>query len=84
LQCPNGHDMATKSVHCPVLGAHVTHVTDLDGTVRRIICAEYDSSNGGCRRKRSGSGAGPLVQLLERAAEGIAGSRSVACIFRSR
>jgi hypothetical protein len=27
--------MAIRSIHCPVLGAHVTQVTDLEGAVTR-------------------------------------------------
>jgi hypothetical protein len=34
--------MATTSVRGPVLGAHVTRLTDLQGSVIRVICAEYD------------------------------------------
>jgi hypothetical protein len=30
--------MAMNSIRCPVLGARVTQVTDLEGIVTRIIC----------------------------------------------
>jgi hypothetical protein len=43
--------MATASIRCPVLGAHVTHVTDLEGNVTRIICPEYFPSTGTCGLK---------------------------------
>ena len=34
--------MPIESIHCHVLGAHVTRITGLEGEVVRIICAEYD------------------------------------------
>ena len=76
--------METKLIYCPVLGASVTKVTHLDGTIMRIICAEYEPTNGGCRHMRSGCGAGPLTQLIERAAERAHARRRAACIFRAR
>ena len=33
--------MAMNSIRCPVLGARITQVTDLEGVVTRIICPEY-------------------------------------------
>jgi hypothetical protein len=45
--------MAMTSVRCSVLGAYVTCVTDLEGSVARIICAEYDQSTGSCRLKKT-------------------------------
>jgi len=73
--------MGVRSIHCPVLGARVTHVTDLQGTVTRIMCSEYDAATGGCRCKMSGYG-GPLAQLLALASASATASRGVACIFR--
>ena len=32
--------MAIASVDCPVLGSHVTRVTDLEGLTTRVICPE--------------------------------------------
>jgi hypothetical protein len=46
--------MAIESIHCHVLGAHVTRITGLEGDVVRIICAEYDEPTGGCRLKKAG------------------------------
>ena len=34
--------MPIESIHCHVLGAHVTRITGLEGEVVRLICAEYD------------------------------------------
>jgi len=75
--------MAATSVHCPVLGAHVTRVTDLEGNVTRIICAEYEESTGNCRLKKSAFEGGPLTQLLERVAEGSLDTRSPLCVLRA-
>ena len=73
--------MAIRSVHCPVLGAHVTQVTDLEGAVTRVICAEYDDSDGRCRLKKSAGESGPLGQLLERVAEDALDTRTTRCVM---
>lgn len=73
--------MAITSVRCPVLGAHITQVTDLEGNVTQIICAEYDVASGSCRLKKSALEGGPLAQLLERMAEESLDTRSTRCIM---
>lgn len=75
--------MAMRSVYCPVLGAHVTQVTDLEGSVTRIICAEYDASDSSCRLKTSARENGPLAQLLERVSEDALDTRSTRCVMLS-
>jgi len=75
--------MAAMSVHCPVLGAHVTRVTDLEGNVTSIICAEYEGSSGVCRLKERAFEGGPLTQLLERVAEDALDTRSPLCVLRA-
>jgi hypothetical protein len=67
------------SVHCRVLGTHVSLVTDFEGQVLTIICPEYESATRGCRIKRLSSGGGPLSALLERVAEGAPAARSTTC-----
>lgn len=71
------------STRCPVLGAHVMRVTDLEGNVTRIICTEYDSADGSCRLRKSVSEGGPLAQLLERVSEDTLDTRSVVCLLRA-
>jgi hypothetical protein len=73
--------MAMISVRCPVLAAHVTQVTDLEGAVTRIICTEYDASDGSCRLKTSAREGGPLGQLLERVSEDTLDTRSTRCVM---
>ena len=75
--------MAMTSVRCPVLGAHVTRVTDLEGTVTRIICAEYEESTGNCRLKKAVLDGGPLAQLLERLSEESLNTHSTLCDLRA-
>ncbi len=75
--------MAMTSVRCPVLGAHVTRVTDLEGNVTKIICPEYATSTGACRLKKSALEGGPLAQLLERMSEDTLASRGTSCDLRS-
>jgi hypothetical protein len=53
--------MATASIRCPVLGAHVTRVTDLEGNVTRIICPEYVPSTGTCGLKTSALEGGAVI-----------------------
>jgi hypothetical protein len=73
--------MAIRSIRCPVLGARVTQVTDLEGAVMRIICTEYDPSDGTCLLKKSARESGPLGQLLERVSEDALDSRSTRCVL---
>jgi hypothetical protein len=75
--------MAMTSIRCPVLGAHVTRVTDLEGNVTRIICAEYEESTGICRLKKTALEGGPLAQLLERMSEDTPNTRSTLCVLRA-
>ena len=71
--------MPATSVRCPVLGAHVTRVTDFEGVPVRIICAEYEQAGGMCRLKSNALDGGPLSRLLERVQENTLGSRSTRC-----
>ena len=75
--------MAMTSVRCPVLGAHITRVTDFEGNVMRIICAEYGESSGMCRLKEAALKGGPLAQLLERMSEETLNTRSTLCVLRA-
>lgn len=75
--------MAMTSIRCPVLGAHVTRVTDFEGNVLRIICAEYEKSSGTCRLKKTAREGGPLAQLLERVSEETLDSRGTLCVLRA-
>jgi len=74
--------MAITSVHCNVLGGNVNCVTDLEGAVTQIACAQYDVSTGHCRVKREALMGGPLSQLLERVAGGTLASRGARCDLR--
>ncbi len=74
--------MAMRRIPCPVLGASIVQVTDLEGIVTRIICAEYDDGDGTCRLKKSIRRGGPLSQLLQRVNEDVLDTQSRRCIFR--
>lgn len=74
--------MPMLSIHCPVLDAHVVRVTDLEGNVTRIICAEYEAPAGTCRLRRNALSGGPLAQLLERMSENTLDSRDTSCRLR--
>ena len=75
--------MAMTSMWCPVLDAHVTCLTDLEGAVTRIICAEYGESTGSCRLKQTALEGGPLAQLLERISQDALNTRSTLCVLRA-
>lgn len=81
MAAPGKNHMAIRSIRCPVLGAHVTQVTDLEGTVTRILCTEYDASDGTCRLKKAAGEGGPLAQLLERLSENTLDTRSMRCVL---
>jgi len=72
--------MGTTSIHCPVLGAAVACVSDLEGHVSRVICSEYEEP-GLCRLKKQVSRGGPLSQLLDRVAENSLQTRSTVCVM---
>lgn len=74
--------MGIMTIRCPVLGADVARVTDLEGSVVRIICAEYDEVTGTCRLKRGAIDRGPLTQLIERVSEHTLASRGTQCALR--
>ena len=75
--------MAIRSIRCPILGARVTRVTDIEGTVTRIICSAYDRSTGTCRLIKATLDGGPLSQLLERAAENTLDTHDPRCVLRA-
>jgi hypothetical protein len=72
--------MAIHSVRCPVLGAHVVQVRDLEGSVTRVVCAEC-AADGSCRLKKSAREQGPLGQFLERVSEDALETRSTRCLL---
>jgi len=73
--------MAINSVRCPVLGANVTRVTDLEGETTKVICAEYEKPTGICRLKKSAFEGGMLSQLLERVSENALDSKNTRCVL---
>ena len=74
--------MPITTERCHVLGTTVTCVTDLEGTVARVVCQEYDQATGGCRVKQRGLTGGPLAQLLRRVAEDTLAAHGTRCDLR--
>ncbi|HET9831077.1 MAG TPA: hypothetical protein VFP91_05195 [Vicinamibacterales bacterium] len=74
--------MSMHSIPCPVLGAHITLETDLEGTTTQVICPEYEESGGTCHLKKAARQGGPLSELLERAREDALDTRSTRCNFK--
>jgi hypothetical protein len=75
--------MAMTSIRCPVLGAHVTRVTDFEDNMTRIVCAEYEEPTGLCRLRKTTLEGGPLAQLLERVSEDTLDVRGTLCVMRA-
>ena len=73
--------MAITAIRCPVLGAHVTRVADLEGHIMKIICPEYDERTGSCRVRKAALAGGPLAQLLERVDEDTLDARGSSCVL---
>jgi len=71
--------MPITTVRCDVLGANVRCITDLEGTVTRVICPEYQEPAGICRLRSDATQVGPLSRLLERVEAGTLASHGVRC-----
>ena len=68
-----------KSMWCPVTHTHVTCIVDLEGTVVRVVCYDYEEATRTCRVKRRASRDAPLGQLLARSSEEPLADSSVSC-----
>lgn len=75
--------MAATWIRCPVLGGHVTRVTDFKGNVTRIVCEEYEEPAGTCRLRKTVLQGGPLAQLLERVSEETLDTAGTLCVLRA-
>jgi hypothetical protein len=75
--------MAMNWIRCPVLGGHVTRVTDFEGNVTRVICEEYEEPAGTCRLRKTVLRGGPLTQLLERVSEETLNTGGTLCVLRT-
>ena len=73
--------MAFKPVWCPVLQTHVTCVTDLEGTIMKVVCSEREERTHACRLKQAAIQAGPLSKLLEQASENTFTDRTLLCVL---
>jgi hypothetical protein len=74
--------MPITTARCHVRGTTVACVTDLEGTVTRIVCTEYDPATGGCRVKQRARNGGPLAQLLGRVAGDTLAAHGIGCDLR--
>jgi hypothetical protein len=73
--------MPATSVLCPVLGAHITRILDVEGACIGIVCPEYAKLTNGCRLRKGIQSGGPLSQLLERVERNTLDSRNTRCEF---
>ena len=74
--------MTITTSRCYVLRTTVTCVTDLEGTVARVVCSEYDHATGNCRVKQRALTGGPLAQLLGRVADDTLAVHGIRCDLR--
>jgi hypothetical protein len=58
-------------------------VTDIEGTVTKIICPVYDRPTGACRVMKATLDGGPLSRLLERTVENTLDTRDTQCVLRA-
>jgi hypothetical protein len=61
--------MAINSSWCPVLQSYVTRVTDLEGAVAAVFCAEYEKGTRTCRMKREALGRKHVEECIPRERE---------------
>ena len=73
--------MAIKAVWCPLVQSHVGCVTDLEGALVKVVCAERDEATHLCRIKQAAAQAGPLSQLLARASRSMLTDRTLRCLI---
>ena len=71
--------MPITTTRCHVLGANVSLVTDLEGSVTQVICPQYREPEGICRLRSDAVKGGPLSRLLERVEEQTLAERGVRC-----
>ena len=74
--------MTITTARCRVLGTTVTCITDLEGTVARVVCPEYDQASSACRIKQRAVTGGPLAQLLGRVADHTLAAHGTRCDLR--
>ena len=74
--------MAITTIRCPVTQGPVMCDVDLEGTMTRVFCPEFEERTGVCRLKRNALEGGPLSQLLERASEHTLDCRHLQCGLR--
>lgn len=74
--------MPIRTARCHVLRTSVTCVTDLEGTVARVMCPECDHATGACRVKQRALTGGPLAQLLGRVADDTLPGHGTRCDLR--
>ena len=73
--------MGLEHIWCPVIEAHITRVTNLEGEVTSVICPDYVGATGCCRRRTAVLKEGPLAQLLERMSEDTLDDPTTRCLF---
>jgi hypothetical protein len=71
--------MSITTMRCRVLGSRVTCITDLEGTVTKVICPAFETGPESCRLRREARCGGPLSQLMERVAEDTLSMRDARC-----
>jgi len=74
--------MPITTMRCHVSGTNVSRITDLEGTVTRVICPEYSEPQGVCRLRGDALKGGPLSRLLERVEENSMAERGTLCDLR--
>ena len=75
--------MSLQTIWCPVVGAHVSRTTNLEGEVLSVMCPDYENATGFCRRRTAVLKGGPLARLLDRTSEHTLADSTTQCIVAS-
>ena len=76
--------MSLETIWCPVSGARVGIITNMEGAVTSVICQDYDAEARICGRRATAMEGGPLAQFLDRVAQQTLADATTRCIIVRR
>jgi hypothetical protein len=76
--------MNLETIWCPLSGARVGTITDMEGAVTRVICQDYHAEARTCARRASAMEGGPLAQFLDRVDQQTLADATTRCVIVRR
>ena len=73
--------MGVETIWCPVSGARVGTITNMQGAVTAVVCEDYNPEARLCRRRAGVKTGGLLGQFLERVAQQTLADPTTRCII---